>query len=68
MGVWYQQKRSDEETRLLVSIWEKLVQLDDDIDFLMSSHEEVDMLFKEMRVTQELDLEVTQPINTRHIS
>ena len=66
IGVWYQKKRSDEETRLLVGMWENLAKVNEDIDFLMSFHDDTNSLIKEMRITQELDLDATQIIDVRN--
>lgn len=68
VGVWYQKRKSDEETQLLVTIWERLLSVNEDVNFLMSFHEDTQAPLRDIpEGTQILDLEVTQPIETRNI-
>ena len=72
IGVWYQKRRSDEETQLLVLIWERIADMRDDVDFLMSFQEDTQTPLRDIHhVTStqvmELDPEITQPIPTRNI-
>ena len=70
IGVWYQKRKSDEETQLLVTIWERLAHLRDDVDFLMSFQEDTQTPLRDVQTTQVLeayDPEITQPIPTRNI-
>tara|TARA_B100001287_G_C22226129_1_gene319288 strand:+ start:173 stop:481 length:309 start_codon:yes stop_codon:yes gene_type:complete len=73
VGVWHQKRCSDEETRLLLTIWEQIAELRNEVDFLMSFHEDTQGSLRDMPVvasTQEIPLvddDITQPIPTRNI-